>query len=507
MYKAIIVDDEKIVRVALRAIVDWESEDFEICEVAGSGETALEAIEKHQPHLVITDIVMPGMDGLELIKTARKSGYKGEFIILTNYQNFSYAVDALQNEVLDYIIKTDISKEYITKSIRKAKKKQNPFHSVPTTPSGTSAPGYGDVELIRQYFNGRQGAFSLSGPHLYLYTFLQSSLHKETLDIPSGTLRNVICEAAKDLQNNLIILTPDTLVILLPEDYASRLIDPENRTLTKIRKLVRLYMNTECGFVLSSIIKTSQDLDRSLYHCQEAAQSVLYRGFESLIEEKHADSYSPGNWKFKKIYAEFTHLINEYRYEEAKQYLRIIGENCEKENVYPKTVSQRYQSIRQLLQMDYCVWYPRDRQELAPHSRSFTLDQYLHEIDNIVDDINKNKIDFSITACRQEILRIDRYIRSNLHRKISLSILSSDVNMSENYISRLFKAETGINIIKYINLIKLEKAKELLLIKDNTIKQVSIMVGYDTPSYFNRLFNKLYGINPTEYIQMIEQLG
>ena len=88
-----------------------------------------------------------------------------------------------------------------------------------------------------------------------------------------------------------------------------------------------------------------------------------------------------------------------------------------------------------------------------------------------------------------------------------MSDLSKSVNMSENYISRLFKVETGINIIQYINLIKLEKAKELLLIKDNSIKEVAYKVGYDTPSYFNRLFNKLYGINPTDYIQMIEQLS
>ncbi|MBF9017001.1 MULTISPECIES: helix-turn-helix domain-containing protein [unclassified Oceanispirochaeta] len=505
MYKAVIVDDEKIVRVALRTMVDWESEGYEICDAANNGAAALETIRLHNPDLVITDIVMPGIDGLDLIRSARESGFDGEFIILTNYQNFNYAIEALHNEVLDYIIKTDISVEIMGNAVRKAKAKLDSRRSSVLPETKQPGPEKEDMERLRRHISDPGTPFDLSESCLGLYTFLPSFLNSDPLDIPSGTLRNVVSEAAKELQSSLIPIAPDVLLILLPGKFAAELIEPENRTLLQIRKLVRLYMNTECGFVLTSPLGGSEDLDAVLPRCRTAAQSVLYDGFETLIRENSADSFFPGDLKGKKIYADFTHLINEYRYEEAKQYIRDTVEHCRKERICPGTATRLLRSILRLLHMDYGVWFSEEEQ--VPAARPATLEQYRQAIEAKADEIRSNKIDFSETTCRGEILRIDRFIRANLEHRITLSVLSSSINISENYISRLFKAETGINIIQYINLIKLEKAKELLLIKDNTVKQVSFMVGYDTPSYFNRLFNKLYGINPTDYIQMIGQLG
>ena len=79
--------------------------------------------------------------------------------------------------------------------------------------------------------------------------------------------------------------------------------------------------------------------------------------------------------------------------------------------------------------------------------------------------------------------------------------------MTENYISRLFKAETGVNIIYYINLMKLEHAKELLADSDENVKSIAMMLGFDEPSYFNKLFNKTYGVSPTEYRKLLWKQG
>lgn len=507
MYKVVIVDDEKIVRVALRAIVDWESEGWKLCETVGSGEAALDAIRRHNPDLLITDIVMPGMDGLDLIRSARESGFQGEFVILTNYQNFDYVIEALHNEVLDYIIKTDISAEVVRAVIAKAGEKIAHSGKRRSGDRERNAPDPDDAERLRRHLAHPGGSFALSDRLLALYAFLPSSLLRSPLDIPRGTLSNVVGEAARELQNCLIPLAADSLVILFSASKASELMDRDNRTLSKIRKLVRLYMNAPCGFVLSQPLSRSSDLDAALSRCRRAAHAALYDGLELPIQINSADSFLPGVLKGKEIYADLTHLINECRYDEAKGVTEETADRCRENRIEPEGVSLVFRSIHHLLQMDYRAWFSAQDKERSLAVQPVVLDDYRLELDALIDRIRKSKVDLSCTACRGEIIEIDRFIRSNLGERITLTLLSENVNMSENYISRLFKAETGINIVQYINLIKLEKAKELLLIKDHSVKQVAYMVGYDTSSYFNRLFNKICGINPTEYVQMVETLG
>jgi two-component system response regulator YesN len=506
MYKAVIVDDEKIVRVALKTMMDWEAAGFEICEAAGNAQTALKAIHRHNPDLVITDIVMPEMDGLDLIRSARTGGYDGEFIILTNHQDFNYAIEAMHNEVLDYIIKTDISPEIIGEAVQKAKDKIV-MRRRSSREDRTTVDDDDDTEKIRQHLREPSQEVSFSAPLHGLYIFLPSCFNVSPNETSPGTLRNIVGEAVKELHTRLISLTPESLLIPLTMDFAADLTESGNKIIPRIQNLVQLYMNSLCGFVLSSTIETSTDLDAALERCRASAWAVLYDGYSKLIREDEASRFAKGDLKGKQTYADLTHLINEYGYEEAKEQIRTLAAHCRKRRIEAETVSHLFQAMLHLLHMDYGVWFPQGAQEPGAPRKLNTLDQYSRALESMVDAIGHNKIDFSETACRREVLRIDHHIKEHIREKITLSVLSESVNMSENYISRLFKAETGINIIQYINLIKLEKAKELLLIKDNSIKQVSFMVGYDTPSYFNRLFNKLYGINPSDYIQMIDQLG
>ena len=91
------------------------------------------------------------------------------------------------------------------------------------------------------------------------------------------------------------------------------------------------------------------------------------------------------------------------------------------------------------------------------------------------------------------------YVEEHIGEKITLGSIASHINMNESYISRLFKQETGMNIINYINIRKMEKAKELLGEKNMIVKDVAYALGFEEQSYFNRMFNKYFGVNPKEY--------
>ena len=137
MYKAILVDDEKIVRLALKTIVDWTALGYTVTGSYSSVKTALLEIEDDPPDLIITDIKMPDMDGLQFIQQVRQQNRECEIIVLTNHENFSYAVEAIRLGVMDYVVKTDISPESLSTLLQKAAERlagKKGAEPVPVTP-------------------------------------------------------------------------------------------------------------------------------------------------------------------------------------------------------------------------------------------------------------------------------------------------------------------------------------------------------------------------------------
>ena len=123
MYQVLIVDDEPIVKIALRSMLDWGSLGFHICGTASNGQEALEMAERMHPDLIICDLKMPVMDGIDLIRTAKDRSMNCEFLVISNYEDFNYVRTALVLGASDYILKVSISPEELTTQLQKIKEK------------------------------------------------------------------------------------------------------------------------------------------------------------------------------------------------------------------------------------------------------------------------------------------------------------------------------------------------------------------------------------------------
>ena len=123
MYQVLIVDDEPIVKIALRSMIDWNELGFHICATASNGEEALEMTCRFHPDLIICDLKMPIMDGLELIRAVQKKNIDCEFLVISNYEDFNYVRTALVLGAADYILKVSISPEELTEQLKKLKEK------------------------------------------------------------------------------------------------------------------------------------------------------------------------------------------------------------------------------------------------------------------------------------------------------------------------------------------------------------------------------------------------
>lgn len=123
MYNILIVDDEPIVKIALRSILPWEEYGFFICGTAGNGLEALSLVEKQHPDVIITDLKMPGMDGLELIRTLKEKNYPGEILVLSNYEDFDSVRSALLLGAADYLLKIKIQADTLLACLNKTTEK------------------------------------------------------------------------------------------------------------------------------------------------------------------------------------------------------------------------------------------------------------------------------------------------------------------------------------------------------------------------------------------------
>ncbi|WP_083334857.1 response regulator [Sediminibacillus halophilus] len=119
LYKVLIVDDEMLIRQGIINYIDWEREGFQIAGEASNGKEALRMIEKLEPHILITDIVMPDLDGTELVKLAKAKYPEMEIIVLSSFENFDYVRSTFQNGVADYILKPKLNGEELIKTLRR----------------------------------------------------------------------------------------------------------------------------------------------------------------------------------------------------------------------------------------------------------------------------------------------------------------------------------------------------------------------------------------------------
>lgn len=161
MYSILIIDDEPIVKIALRSILPWEEHGFSICGTASNGLEAMPLIEKHQPDVIITDLKMPEMDGLELIRTLKEKNYPGEILVLSNYEDFDSVRSALLLGAADYLLKIKISPDTLlaclNKTTEKLHEKANRKISVPAETVSENR-----TRLLLSFFEGESSLSSFT---------------------------------------------------------------------------------------------------------------------------------------------------------------------------------------------------------------------------------------------------------------------------------------------------------------------------------------------------------
>lgn len=370
MYKVMIVDDEYPARNMLDLLINWEENGFQMIAKAENGKQALELYGKLHPDLLITDIQMPVMNGIELIREIRKQNPAQYVLVLSCHESFDYAQQAIRLGVRDYLIKDMLTTEHLRKCLL----------------------------VTKEYL---------------------------------------------DLQNSSGILP-------LPENF--RLRREPDETIQKIYPVYfskaerRMDKLSTCLF--QGDYATAAELVRQLYQTP----------FEGLVR------YHFLSWITESIHHQLLEL-------------------CKKMSIPPEEILGDYaHTSEELLLFNdpaeasqvLCDWL--NRLALLPPPR----EEYSFRIKNVLS-----------------------YLQENYFRDISLQSVAEQFGVHKVYLARTFKAETGETLNEYLNKIRVEKAKLLLSITNDTAQDISYTVGFNSSQSFYNVFKKYTAFSPTEYREKI----
>lgn len=217
MYSILIVDDEPIVKIALRSILPWEEQGFFICGTASNGLEAMALIEKHQPDVIITDLKMPEMDGLELIRTLKEKAYPGEILVLSNYEDFDSVRSALLLGAADYLLKIKIQPDTLltclNKTVEKLQEKHREPDHEPIVPVAEKMAdlllSFFQADVSLEDFIARHGGTRLDfmkEPCAICYVTFEKFLTNDAFSISENLLRDMILDAVQGVLQPYILL-------------------------------------------------------------------------------------------------------------------------------------------------------------------------------------------------------------------------------------------------------------------------------------------------------------
>ncbi|ANY65617.1 hypothetical protein BBD42_03440 [Paenibacillus sp. BIHB 4019] len=514
MYGIIIVDDELFVRKGLIEMVDWASSGFEVIGEADNGEDALELICKQQPHLVITDIRMPILDGIGLIQAVREAKLETEFIIISGYNDFRYAQQAVRYDVLDYVLKP-INENEIVKALHKYRDK---FSAQKQLKERLII--HEEEKLIETLIRGEVKDEALEvwekhwtgmGAKEFMYVLLEINNvfpWGNRLMPPKAEFKNAIQQSVQQLCSETPIvhehrrafgfIIPDLYLRGHNGDARSFMAD----CLLQLSNLFSLDIQAYVGRTVSSFML----LKHSYISAKETVQYKYFRHTQPIL--LHSD-IAEKDLRYVHVKDEVYRTIIEAIEENNEQKLvlvidRMFAEFAEKavsqEAIKAATIQCVHSVLNTVRSME------GDEKQLASlmpimnwqdHNITFSELRALFET-------------FALEAARliqslyqscgsSGLYKIKCYVDKNFHENLNLKSIANQFYMSSAYLGQLFKKNYGMYFNDYLLQLRITEAKKLLRQTDLRIYEIAEQVGFKNADYFVTQFEKLGQMTPTEY--------
>ncbi|MEW9699442.1 response regulator [Paenibacillus sp. SI8] len=531
MYKVMLVDDDYPVLELLSSAIDWHKLGMEVTGLYENGAVALEAANSEMPDIVVTDIGMPRMNGLELIRELKEKQPRLRVAILSCHNEFHFAQQAMKLNVQDYLLKDTLDPDDLQKLLQQFKlsldeennlqERQNHLRQLVDRnrehhkesflratihePLLSESTWMKEAESFGLGFAGRSClpvACYIDSQRLARQRFVSDDVLRFALNnITEEVLSSEEPEAvhfAYDVLRSFIFIPSVSGIKTNPYDRALPL-------LVKLQTMVEKTLKIRLSFMLGTICTTPTDIKHELNEIFSAYGQRFYMKAKA-IEKKESVIYSQKD--LFAVYDEAVTALREMLIESNPGKVQMMVSywiSYLRENRFPPETVKDW-ILKLVLDLKLKL---KSMQLFRNHFSVEILHRELLEMDTL-GEMGEWMVYFftsffvvaeevKVLSKRPEVLDACQYVSLHLNRKISLDEVAEQLFLNPSYFSRLFKKETGETFIEYVSRMKVGRAKELLDQTNMSVAKICESLGYDNHSYFIKMFKTVAGVTPLEY--------
>lgn len=528
--KVMIADDEKKICQLILHLIDWEKMGMEVAAVAHNGVEALEMIGKIRPDIVISDIRMPGCDGLEMIRLAQEKHRDISFIIISGYQQFEYAKRAIQYGVKDYLLKpirqrelyevlSNIRQEYAARKrqmsiaeqdrimmLHKTHKVRAAFFTEVLYRNKAEIQSLSVQEINEEYsFHFADGVFQIiiiKADGIYPghsgYAYIQEKVSRS---IDRG-MKECCIECEKYFEDRHFVL-----LLNYEQGRGKEIRARLNILLNDILLQKDVFEDLRVTIGVGETVDDLHGLERSAKSAVYGVEQRILVGTNRLIDGEYRSLNSVADsTRFHEFNRKFTSALDSFREENIKEALVFLQTTL---SCHPDVTGHE---IIQMCKEALNLYTITMRRLQMPVEEEGFFEKCCEQIENIgnVNDIfsfltRKIMISLRHGVEKKKMMEIKpvreakKYIDENYSRNLTLENVSDQVGLNPSYFSTVFKKEMSVTFLEYLTHVRMNQARELLRGTSMNVSAVCKEVGYSDVKYFTKRFRETTGLKPNEY--------
>ena len=533
--KVFLVEDEMVIRRGIKNSIDWEKEGYIFCGEASDGELAYPMIIKEKPDILITDIRMPFMDGLELCKLVKKELPNIKILILSGYDEFDYAKEAIRLGVTEYLLKPISSGKLlealngVSESIRREKEdkdlvrkymeemRENTEHEKQKFFEQMIA---GNLSMADALETGKKYEMNLSAGmyNLLLFRFTLGEENRK-----SGELLGEAEYAIEKLTERLEYVFEfqrgvEGWAFLLMADNEEQMSERVKELSKDLEEIMKNYSTIAYFGGIGQPVARLRELEESFREAERALAARFTMELNRIISVEDIrmaqnvdtldDIEITSFGEIEKTRTMLEKFLNNGAEDEIDEFVDVYINELPEENLKSVLMRQYIIMDAYIVMMSFCEKIEGIEGEMQAQSEelknSMKTIQTLEEIKNYIRMLLKKIIGVRDTISGRrysDIIEIakDQIRKTYMSDEISLNTIAAEVGMSPSYFSSIFSKEMGKTFVEYLTEIRMDKAKELLMCSSMKTSEIGYEVGYKDPHYFSYIFKKTQNCTPKEF--------
>lgn len=544
MFQVLLVDDEPLVHHNLWTLLDWADYGFELCGQAHNGLIALTMIEQSPPHIVIIDVDMPEMNGVELNRAIKERFPWIKTVMLSSYDDYDYVRDCLNNGSIDYLLKHRLDESTLLNILNKAVSELQQEDRLREKQVAESAMAEKvSPEVMREYL-----LYLLKRQTKTTYGFedvsQKDNLYPHASRYATAALQIVpfllLTESYSDVQTNGLVqqvvdmmqqslgdihertavyVEEGRFVIVFSfrersEHIMQREVDGQLR---KIQHALELFLNlqsvTAVGPICTSLSQLASSYCSAEYELDGSSSVKTLRSHTLQVKSPCSDKHSHENDQSQRVsltieeHKQLLLSIERFDKQGVHQLISTIIASIDHLPIHSHTVQMIVSEIMQtgdkawrtcLPSTDPAVANLPSRSELGRMKTIRELEQGLQSFfSSLFHLLNQHRV---IGSYSRHVTQTIQFILERYSGYVTLEIAASVIGLNASYLSRIFKEETQRTFSEYLNQVRIDAGCKLLDSGRYSIKEISMQVGFTTHNYFFKVFKEITGLTPQAYL-------